>query len=124
MSAIMDRVKDREGSPSLRMSDEDLRGRAAISADGQVMGEVSAVLFDSCAWRVESLKVRLRKEVADQLGVGRGVFRAGVLEIPVRMVQAVGDTVVLSCAVHGLRELAQGEQAACSTVPKEDDVDR
>ena len=111
MNAIKDPMKDKEDPPSLRMSDEDLRGRTAISAEGQVVGEVTALFFDSRAWRVESLQVKLRKEIADQLGVDRSVFRAGALEIPVRMVQAVGDTVVLSIAADGLREVlpSQGE---------------
>jgi sporulation protein YlmC with PRC-barrel domain len=102
------------------MSDEDLRGRTAISAEGQVVGEVTALFFDSRAWRVESLQVKLRKEIADQLGVDRSVFRAGALEIPVRMVQAVGDTVVLSIAAEGLRELPSGESEAHPTEPGAD----
>jgi sporulation protein YlmC with PRC-barrel domain len=109
MSATVDRAKDKENPPSLRMSDEDLRGRTAISAEGRVIGEVTALFFNSRAWRVESLRVKLRKEIADRLGVDRSVFRAGALEIPVRMVQAIGDTVVLSIAVDGLREVLPSE---------------
>ena len=115
MSTTVDRAKDNENPPSLRMSDEDLRGRTAISAEGQVMGEVTALFFDSGTWRVESLQVKLRKEIADRLGVDRTVFRSGALEIPVRMVQAVGDTVVLSIAVDGLRGVLQGESKAHPT---------
>jgi sporulation protein YlmC with PRC-barrel domain len=109
MSATVDRAKDKENPPSLRMSDEDLRGRTAISAEGRVIGEVTALFFNSRAWRVESLRVKLRKEIADRLGIDRSVFRAGALEIPVRMVQAIGDTVVLSIAVDGLREVLPSE---------------
>jgi len=122
MKTTMDRMKDKEDPPSLRMSDEDLRGRTTISAEGQVIGEVIAVLFDSRAWRVESLRIKLRKEIADQLGVDRNVFRAGALEIPVRMVQAVGDTVVLSIAVDGLRAVLPSESGTPPPVPKGDDA--
>ena len=109
MSATVDRAKDNENPPTLRMSDQDLRGRTAISAEGRVIGEVTALFFNSRAWRVESLRVKLRKEIADRLGIDRSVFRAGALEIPVRMVQAIGDTVVLSIAVDGLREVLPSE---------------
>ena len=99
----------------MRLSDENLRGRTIIAADGQVVGEVGALFLDSDAWRVESLQASLRKDVADQLGAHRSVFRAGALEIPVRMVQSVGPTVVLSVAVDELRAVLPSETAQQST---------
>jgi sporulation protein YlmC with PRC-barrel domain len=92
-----------EEMQNMRLSDENLRGRTVIAADGQVVGEVTALFLDSEAWRVESLQVELGKDIADQLGAERGMFHAGTLEIPVRLVQSVGDTVVLSVPVDGLR---------------------
>ena len=89
----------------MRLSDENLRGRTVIASDGLAIGEIAALFLDSDAWRVESLQVKLRKNVADRLGADRSVFHAGVLEIPIRMVQSVGDAVVLSVAVDGLRQV-------------------
>jgi sporulation protein YlmC with PRC-barrel domain len=89
----------------MRLSDENLRGRTVIAADGQAIGEIAALSLDSDGWRVEALQVKLRKEVADQLGATRGMFHAGTLEMPVRMVQSVGDAVVLSVAAHELRQV-------------------
>jgi sporulation protein YlmC with PRC-barrel domain len=64
----------------MRLSDENLRGRTVIAADGQAIGEIAALFLDSDAWRVESLQVKLRNEVADQLGATRGMFHAGTLD--------------------------------------------
>ncbi len=89
----------------MRLSDENLRGRTVIAADGQVIGEVGAIFLDSDAWQVESLQIKLRKEVADQVGATRGMFHAGTLELPVRMVQSVGDAVVLSIPTEELRQV-------------------
>jgi sporulation protein YlmC with PRC-barrel domain len=89
----------------MRLSDENLRGRTVIAADGQAIGEIVALFLDSDAWRVESLQVKLRNEVADQLGATRGMFHAGTLEMPIRMVQSVGDAVVLSVPAHELRQV-------------------
>lgn len=89
----------------MRLSDENLRGRTVIAADGQTIGEIVALFLDSDAWRVESLQIKLRKEVADQLGATRGMFHAGTLELPVRMVQSVGDTIVLSVPALELRQV-------------------
>jgi sporulation protein YlmC with PRC-barrel domain len=86
-------------------SDENLRGRTVIAADGQAIGEVSALFLDSDAWRVESLRIKLRKDVADQLGAIRGIFHAGTLELPVRLVQSVGDAIILSVPAPELRQV-------------------
>jgi sporulation protein YlmC with PRC-barrel domain len=89
----------------MRLSDENLRGRTVIAADGQAIGEIAALFLDSDAWRVESLQIKLRNEVADQLGATRGMFHAGTLEMPTRMVQSVGDAVVLSVATRELQQV-------------------
>ncbi|HWN71051.1 MAG TPA: PRC-barrel domain-containing protein [Haliangium sp.] len=92
----------------MRLSDDNIRGRTVIAADGQAIGEISALFLDSDAWQVESLQVKLRKEVADQLGATRGMFHAGTLEVPIRMVQSVGDAVVLAVAADELRQVLAG----------------
>lgn len=87
----------------MRLSDENLRGRAVIAADGQVIGAASSIFINN-TWSVESLLVKLGKDIADQLGVERTMFHPGALEIPVRMIQSVGDTIVLSAPLDALRE--------------------
>ena len=98
----------------MRLSDENLRGRTVIAADGQAIGEVNALFLDSDAWRVESILIKLRKDVADQLGATRGIFHAGTLEVPVRLIQSVGDAVVLSVPAPELRQIlpALGDSSA------------
>jgi sporulation protein YlmC with PRC-barrel domain len=98
----------------MRLSDDNLRGRTVIGADGVAVGEISALFLDSEAWSVESLRVKLRKEIADQLGASRTMFHAGMVEIPIRLIQSVGDAVVLSVPVDGLREVLPGAGAPAS----------
>lgn len=92
----------------MRLSDENLRGRTVIASDGLAIGEIASLFLDSVAWRVESLHVKLRKDIADRLGADRTMFHAGALEIPIRMVQSVSDAVVLSVAVDELRQVLPG----------------
>lgn len=89
----------------MRLSDETIRGKSVVGADGQIVGEVASLFLDSEDWRVESLQVKLRRETADRLGASRGIFHAGSIEIPVGVVQSVGDAVVLTVEVAGLRQL-------------------
>jgi sporulation protein YlmC with PRC-barrel domain len=87
----------------MRLSDENLRGRTVIAADGQVIGQVSALFLDAASWRVESLLIKLHKDVADRVGASRSMLHAGTVEVPVQMIQSVGDAVVLNVPVDELR---------------------
>ena len=88
----------------MQVSDEHLRGRTVIAADGQAIGEVAALSIDTSTWSVGALEIKLSKAVAEQIGAARGLLRAATLELPVRMVQSVGDTVLLSVPTQGLRQ--------------------
>jgi sporulation protein YlmC with PRC-barrel domain len=88
----------------MRLRADDLEGRVVIAADGQAIGRISAVLVDTAGWRVEAVHVELRTNIADRLGASRGMFHRGVIEVPVRFVQSVGDAVVLGANVDELRE--------------------
>lgn len=92
-------------SQMMRLSDNNLRGRSVIAADGLAIGEISSVFIDAEAWRVESLQVTLHKDVADRLGADRSLFHAGMLELPIRMVQSVGDAVLLTVPLDELRQV-------------------
>ena len=92
----------------MRLSDENLRGRTVIAADGQAIGEIAGIFLNSNVWQVEALQVKLRNNVADELGATRGLFHAGTLEIPIRMVQSVGDAIILSVAAQELRQILSG----------------
>jgi sporulation protein YlmC with PRC-barrel domain len=89
----------------MRLSDVSFRGLNVIASDGLAIGSVALLFIDSDGWRVESLQVKLHRDVADRLGAGRSWLHAGAVEIPIRMVQSVGDAVVLSVAVDGLRQI-------------------
>jgi len=87
------------------ISDEHLRGRTVIAADGQAIGEVAALFIDTSTWTVVALQIKLSKPVAEQLGAARGLLRAAILELPVRLVQSVGDAVLLSVPTLELKQI-------------------
>ncbi len=94
----------------MRISDSELRGRTVIGSDGQALGEVSALYLESDTWRLETVKVKLRKAAADQIGATHSFFRgirAGSFEFPARLIQSIGDAVVLSVPLEELRRIAE-----------------
>ena len=88
----------------MQISDEHLRGRTVVAADGQAIGEVAALFIDTSTWTIVSLKIKLSKTAAEQLGASQSLLRAATIELPVRMIQSVGDTVLLSVPTLGLRQ--------------------
>lgn len=91
--------------------EQDIRGRTVIDGAGRALGAVEDVLVDGRSWRVEGIRVKLRREAADDLGVGRSAFRSAVIDIPIEMVRAAGDAVILDVPTSALRELAEAEAA-------------
>jgi len=88
----------------MQISDEQLRGRTVIAADGQAIGEVAALYIDTSTWATIALQIKLSKAAAEQLGATHGLLRAATFELPVRLVQSVGDTVLLSVPTLELRQ--------------------
>ena len=89
----------------MQVSDEHLRGRTVIAADGHAIGTVDALLIDTSAWTIVGLQIKLDKATAEQIGATRSILRAATLELPVRMVQSVGDAILLSVPTLELRQL-------------------
>jgi len=90
----------------MQISDENLRGRTVVAADGQATGEVAALFIDTSTWTIVSLQIKLSKTAAEQLGASHNLLRAATIELPVQMIQSVGDTVLLSVPTPGLRQAA------------------
>jgi sporulation protein YlmC with PRC-barrel domain len=87
----------------MEITDIDLRDRTVIGADGNAIGQVVAVILDSDAWSVKAIRIKLRSNVAEQVGADHSLFRAGTIDVVTEQVQSVGDAVVLTISADGLR---------------------
>lgn len=76
-----------------------------MQPDGHAIGEVAALFVDTSAWTIVALQIKLHKAAAEQLGAARGILRTATLDLPVRMVQSVGDAVLLSVPTLELRQI-------------------
>jgi sporulation protein YlmC with PRC-barrel domain len=88
----------------MTVTDGEIRGRVAIGADGKAIGEVVAILLDSDTWAVAGLRLRLRGNVASEIGVDHSLFRPSTVDVPISQVQSAGDAIVLSVPVASLSE--------------------
>lgn len=87
----------------MRLSFQDqVRGRTVIDATGRALGAVDEIYVDGDTLQVEGLRVKLRTDIADELGVPRRTFHPGMIDVPVQHIQALGDTVVLRVDIRTL----------------------
>jgi sporulation protein YlmC with PRC-barrel domain len=101
------------GTMTIAYSDE-LKGRAVIDATGLILGDVDDLLVDAGAWRIEALRVKVRRDAAGTLGVPTSVMHATTIDVPTEHIQSVGQTIVLARAAtdfisheHGAEEERQ-----------------
>jgi sporulation protein YlmC with PRC-barrel domain len=90
----------------MQISDDELRGRPVITADGKVLGEIKRLFLDTELLTITGLMVEMRSGSADQLGASRSMFRSAAIELPIGAVQSIGETVVLSVRLEELRGTA------------------
>ncbi len=95
----------------MRLSYDEVKGRKVIDATGSAIGEVEGLYFEQDGTgdpvRIGGMRVKLRSEVADSVGVRRGAFRPAVVEIPASMLQAIGDAVLLNVKLDALLQPQQ-----------------
>jgi sporulation protein YlmC with PRC-barrel domain len=83
---------------------EQLSGRAVIASDGVVLGEIQTVVLEGGGGlAVAAIRVKVRKDVAERLGMETSMFRAATVDVPVGAVQSVADTVLLGVPVGDFR---------------------
>jgi sporulation protein YlmC with PRC-barrel domain len=87
--------------------EEALVGRRVLDATGRSIGEVDGLMLDPQSWRVEALRVKLDKDVTEEIHAPKGMFRAARLDIPVEFIQDVSDAVLLKGPVASLQTLEQ-----------------
>jgi sporulation protein YlmC with PRC-barrel domain len=85
--------------------EESVSGRSVVDSAGRVIGVVDALIIDTDALKIEALRAKLDKDIAEEIGAPHGPFRAARLDIPLDFVQSVADAVILKGPVGTLRTL-------------------
>ncbi len=97
------------------MLTNEIVGKEVIGSDGFQLGKIRDTEFDENTWKLNSLEVRLEKDVAEEHHL-RHRFRKTRVLINVDHVQSVGDKVILKGSKEDLLKLIA---SATSTVPEE-----
>ena len=89
-----------------------LKGMTVLEAGGQVVGTLDELLVDMDSWTVAAIRLRVKREIAREIGAPGSIFQSALLEIPIEMVAAARDAVILSVPLATLRELARQKPPA------------
>ena len=65
---------------------------------------MAALFIDTSLWMIVAVQIKLSKSAAEQVGAARGLLHAATLDLPVRLIQSVGDAVLLSIPTLELRQ--------------------
>jgi len=93
----------------MTLHEQALQGRVVLSGDGLAIGEITRLNVETTTWHVTSFEVKVRKEVAERIGVHHSLFHTATIMIPTEHVQSVGDAVILSVPIAALRREPERE---------------
>jgi sporulation protein YlmC with PRC-barrel domain len=84
---------------------EELAGKPIIDITGRALGRLERALVDGESWAIEVVRVKLRRAVAEELGLAPKWYRASRIDIPTGLILGVRDAIVVRAALdelHGL----------------------
>lgn len=96
------------------ISCDEVRQRTVIDAAGLAIGSVESILIDLASWQVGGLRVQLRREAIEQVGVARSFFRRTTIDVPRTAIQSVGDAILLNVRAEELREAIAAAETPAS----------
>ncbi len=92
-----------------RMKFSELAGKDVISQDGRELGAVSDVTLDASGWRIDTLVVKLERDLLEAFHMKRPLIGTQTIQIPTSHVSGVGDKVILHKTLNELTALAREE---------------
>ncbi len=93
-----------------RMKFSELSGKDVISQDGREIGQVSDIALDSSSWRIDTLVVKLERELLEAFHMKKPLIGTQTIQIPTSHVSGVGDKVILHKKLEELTALARESQ--------------
>jgi len=100
-----------------RMKFSELSGKDVISQDGREIGQVSDIALDSSGWRIDTLVVKLERDLLEAFHMKKPVFGTQTIQIPTSHVSGVGDKVILHKKLEELTALARESQRVAPAAP-------
>ena len=89
-----------------------LKGKKVMGVKGYIVGDVEAIDIEPDNWQVTALQVSLTKDAAQELGFSKTFLRKAIIAIPIKIVNSVGNTVLINEAIQDLKELIKNLESS------------
>src|SRR5215213_2895778 len=106
----MEGARGNSGPASKRLALDELPGRSVLDSSGRLIGRVVRALVDVESWAVDTLRVRLERQAAADLGLSGSLMRPATLDVPTGLVLAASDAVILRAGLDELAGLAREDE--------------
>lgn len=97
----------------------ELEGKGVLSQDGREIGVVSDCVLDHDGWSVETLVVKLERELLEEFHMKRPMFGTQTIQLPTSYVSGVGDRVVLHKKLEELTAIVRQKVEAAAAAEGE-----
>lgn len=95
---------------------QNLKDKEVYGAKGILIGEVEGIDFSDNTWKVTHLLVRLKDDVAKQLGYKSGIRTKHTILLPVDAINKIGDVVTIKPGIETLADLERIEAQAANPI--------
>jgi sporulation protein YlmC with PRC-barrel domain len=85
------------------MALEGLKKKEVISSDGKMIGNVEGVTLIG-NWKVDSLAVKIDKEITDTLGLNKPLFFSLRMDMSIGHIKAISDKVILNKSLNEIKK--------------------
>jgi len=89
---------------------DELRGKRVFDATGRTIGRVRAALVDMETWLVDTLRIAVVRQAADDLELPwsfwQAFWRPPTIDVSTGQIYAAGDAIILRVSLAELREAA------------------
>ena len=87
----------------------DVVGSLVISSDAYILGEVEGIRYDASTWHADYLLVAVQKGLESYIGAGKSVLSASKVLVPMDLIKAANQAIILSYTLMELKEFAKPE---------------
>lgn len=97
----------------------ELEGKGVLTQDGREIGAVSDCVIDHEGWSIETLVVKLARDLLEEFHMKRPMFGTQTIQLPTSYISGVSDRVVLHKKLAELTAIVREKVEAAASADQE-----
>jgi len=84
--------------------------KTVTTSDGQVVGEVCDVVFDTESWKVSDFQIRVDKTSAKEMGIKTPLLRSLLILVSTEQIHSAKDQIVVDIGASDFKEYVESRE--------------